>query len=262
MVELLLYHVVPGTVLSTFLEDGMELPTLSPEYLSISVIKNRGVTLNDMATVTVADIPMSNGVIHAIDQVLIPPSTTMEKTFGKLNPETNVADPSMAMEAEIDELVAGYRVDETEMDLPDIPTIAAESGDFELLVAALNATDLLEVLASPEAEYTVFAPLDSAFQALPSDLLESLLTPEMSETLADILLYHVVEGKVLSSSLVDGMNVTTLQGEYLEITLVNETAVMINDVMVVAADILASNGVIHVIDGVMLPPLVVFLEDC
>lgn len=142
--------------------------------------------------------------------------------------------------------------DDTET-LPDIISIAARAGSFDTLVTALGAADLVGALTFPGGPYTVFAPLDTAFEGLPSGLLVSLLDPAFSGILTDILLYHVVPGTLLAEDIVDGMNVTTLLGDTLTITLLNDTSVFVEDVPVIETNILASNGVIHAVAGVLLP---------
>jgi uncharacterized surface protein with fasciclin (FAS1) repeats len=138
-------------------------------------------------------------------------------------------------------------------EMADIPATAVAAGSFTTLVAALGAADLVSALSAPEGPFTVFAPTDDAFAALPEGLVECLLEPDNSGALTAILTYHVVGGTVLSTDLVDGMMPATLQGETITIDL--SSGVTINDsATVVAADVLASNGVIHVIDSVLVPP--------
>ncbi|WP_416675612.1 fasciclin domain-containing protein [Egbenema bharatensis] len=132
-----------------------------------------------------------------------------------------------------------------------IVDIAAASGAFDTLVAALTEAELAEVLAG-EGPFTVFAPTDEAFAALPEGTLEQLLLPENREILIQILTYHVVPGTVTSDQLESG-EVETVEGSTVNV-MVGGEAVMINEANVVEADILASNGVIHVIDRVILPP--------
>ncbi|OEU06360.1 Fasciclin-domain-containing protein, partial [Fragilariopsis cylindrus CCMP1102] len=147
--------------------------------------------------------------------------------------------------------------------LEDIPTTAIENGSFTTLVAALGAADLVDALSEPNGPFTVFAPTDEAFDALPNGLVECLLEPENKDSLAAILTYHVVSGQVLSSDLMDGMTATTLQGE--DVTVDLSDGVKINDSIVVAADVSATNGVIHVISSVLVPPSLdveAFLETC
>ena len=132
----------------------------------------------------------------------------------------------------------------------DIVDTAASTEGFSTLVAAVQAAGLVAVLKG-EGPFTVFAPTDAAFAALPAGTVESLLLPEDKEQLISILTYHVVPGKVMSTDLVDDMMAATVQGSYIMIDLDN--GVMINDASVAAADIETSNGVIHVIDKVILP---------
>ncbi|SLN57784.1 fasciclin domain-containing protein [Roseisalinus antarcticus] len=131
----------------------------------------------------------------------------------------------------------------------DIVDTAVEAGSFTTLAAALEAAGLVETLKG-EGPFTVFAPTDEAFAALPEGTVEGLL--EDPEALAAILTYHVVPGKVMSTDLSDGMMATTVNGA--DVTISLGDSVMVNDATVTAADIEASNGVIHVIDSVILPP--------
>lgn len=132
----------------------------------------------------------------------------------------------------------------------DIVDTAVGAGSFETLVAAVQAAGLVDTLKG-DGPFTVFAPTDEAFAALPAGTVESLLKPENKDQLISILTYHVVPGKVMSTDLVDDMTAATVQGGEIMIDLDN--GVMINDASVAAADIVASNGVIHVIDKVILP---------
>lgn len=132
-----------------------------------------------------------------------------------------------------------------------IVDVAAANGSFNTLVAAVEAAGLVETL-SGEGPYTVFAPTDEAFAALPEGTLDKLLLPENQEALTQILTYHVVPAEVTSSDIEPGM-VTTVEGDDLDIT-VDAGAVMVNGASVVQPDVVASNGVIHVIDSVLLPP--------
>lgn len=132
----------------------------------------------------------------------------------------------------------------------DIVDTAAEAGTFTTLVAAVEAAGLVDTLKG-DGPFTVFAPTDEAFAALPEGTVEGLL--EDPEALAGILTYHVVAGKVMSGDLSDGMTAATVNGA--DITIMTEGGVMVNDANVVAADVEASNGVIHVIDKVIMPPM-------
>jgi uncharacterized surface protein with fasciclin (FAS1) repeats len=132
----------------------------------------------------------------------------------------------------------------------DIVAIASETEGFSTLVAALTAASLVETLQG-EGPFTVFAPTDDAFAALPEGLLEKLLLPENVGVLTSILTYHVVSGKVMSTDVMAG-DVPSVEGS--SITLGTTDGVQVNDATVVSADIEASNGVIHVIDKVIVPP--------
>jgi len=125
------------------------------------------------------------------------------------------------------------------------------NGSFKTLVAAVAAADLVATLSGP-GPFTVFAPVDAAFAALPAGTVESLVSPENKGKLTGILTYHVVAGKVLSSDLSDGMKAKTVNGAEITITIA-DGKVKVNGAQVVLADVATSNGVIHVIDGVLLP---------
>ena len=132
----------------------------------------------------------------------------------------------------------------------DIVDTAAGSGDFSTLVAAVEAAGLVDTLKG-DGPFTIFAPTDAAFAALPEGTVESLLQPENRDQLIAILTYHVVPGKVMSSDLSDGMEAKTVQGSDLTVHLGD--GVKINEATVTQPDIQTSNGVIHVVDTVILP---------
>ena len=133
----------------------------------------------------------------------------------------------------------------------DIVDTAAGAGSFETLLAAATAAELVDTLKG-DGPFTVFAPTDEAFAALPEGTVESLLEPENKDQLAAILTYHVVPGKVMSTDLSNGMEAETVNGA--AVTIMTEGGVKVQEASVVTADIEASNGVIHVIDSVILPP--------
>lgn len=134
----------------------------------------------------------------------------------------------------------------------DIVALAVNTDFLSTLVAAVKAGELVGVLQG-EGPFTVFAPTNEAFAALPEGTLESLLKPENKEKLVAILTYHVVPGKVMSTDLKNGMKATTVNGADIKIK-INDYGVKVNGAKVTAADIEASNGVVHVIDKVILPP--------
>jgi transforming growth factor-beta-induced protein len=218
LVAILTYHVVPGKVTAADVVKLNKAKTVQGEEITIKVDGNT-VMVND-AKVTQTDIAASNGVIHVIDTVILPP-TVAEK----------LAAPAQ-----------------------DIVEVAVAAGNFKTLAAALEAAGLVETLKG-EGPFTVFAPTDEAFAKLDKKLLDDLLKPENKDTLVAILTYHVVPGKVTAADVVNLTSAETVQGE--EITIkVDGNTVMVNDAKVTQTDIAASNGVIHVIDTVILPPTV------
>jgi uncharacterized surface protein with fasciclin (FAS1) repeats len=156
----------------------------------------------------------------------------LRKTFLSLTAATMIGAPALAM---------GEK---------DIVDTAAGAGTFSTLVAAVEAAGLVDTLKG-DGPFTVFAPTDEAFAALPEGTVEELLKPENRDQLIAILTYHVVPGKVMSTDLSDDMTAATVQGSEIMIDLDN--GVMVEEASVVTADIEASNGVIHVIDKVILP---------
>ena len=131
-----------------------------------------------------------------------------------------------------------------------IVDVASADGSFATLVAAVTAADLVETL-SGTGPFTVFAPTDEAFAALPEGVLDALLLPENKAVLAQILTYHVVSGMVMAADVKDG-DVATVEGQTIKLS--TASGVTVNGATVVVADVAASNGVIHAIDAVILPP--------
>jgi uncharacterized surface protein with fasciclin (FAS1) repeats len=176
--------------------------------------------------------------------------------------DSNDADVAQTTEAPTATEAPAEDMDEDMDEAGTIVDVAVANGSFETLVAAVTAAGLAETLSS-EGPFTVFAPTDDAFAALPEGLVDCLLLEENIDPLTAILTYHVVDGAVMSTDLTDGP-VPTLQGE--EITVDLSNGVTLNgSVNVAAADVEASNGVIHVIDGVLVPPSIdvaAFLETC
>ena len=211
LTKVLTYHVVAGNVLSTDLTNG-DVPTLNGENVTIDL--SNGVKVND-ATVTTADVLATNGVIHVINQVLVP---------------SNVVLPDV--------------VDMKIMEIVDA------TASVSTLKAAVDAAMLRETLDG-EGPFTVFAPSDDAFTTFSTEnpgVLEFLLANPTE--LAKVLTYHVVSGKVMSGDLMNG-NVPTVNGGDVVVDLTD--GVKINDAMVTGADIAATNGVIHLIDKVLVP---------
>ena len=213
--EVLKYHVVTGAVKAADVVKLSEAKSLQGEPIAIKVDGSK-VMVNG-ANVVSTDIETSNGIIHVIDAVILPPSMAMA---------------------------------EEKMEAMDIVDTAVAAGSFKTLAAALGAAGLVEALKG-EGPFTVFAPTDEAFAALPEGTVEGLLKDP--EALAEILKYHVVAGKVMAADAAKLTEAETLQGAPIAIS-VKDGKVMINDAEVVSADVLANNGVIHVINKVILPP--------
>ncbi|SKB70192.1 Uncaracterized surface protein containing fasciclin (FAS1) repeats [Salegentibacter holothuriorum] len=222
LTQVLLNHVQMGEIMSTDLTTGY-IPSMavwgaSAEPLSMYINTDDGVMINGVASVTAADIETDNGVIHAVDAVI---------------------------------------------GLPDVTTFAIADPNFDILVQALtreesfNFVETLMITEDP-APFTVFAPINDAFVALLDELELAALGDIPTETLEATLQYHVVTGaNVRSGDLTDGMEVSTLQGEDFTVNLGDD--VMITDgrgrtATVIAVDVQATNGVIHALDTVLLPP--------
>ena len=209
--QVLLYHVVPGEVMASDVVELESATTVQGEDIAITV-DGDSVKVNE-ATVVGTDIVGSNGVIHVIDQVILPPSMSESAEMG------------------------------------DIVETAQSAGGFTTLLEAVEAAGLVETLKG-EGPFTVFAPTDEAFEALDEDTLNSLLADP--EALSQVLLYHVVPGQVTADQVVELESAETVEGGSVAIR-VEDGQVFINDAQVIATDVLTSNGVIHVIDKVIVP---------
>ena len=206
LTEILTYHVVEGRVLSTDLVSNMIAPTLQGSYVNVQL--DDGVQIND-ANVTTADIEGSNGVIHVIDTIMLPPSD-------------------------------------------DIVDTAVATGAFATLAGALTDTGLVDVLKG-DGPFTVFAPTDEAFEQFEEEN-PGVLASLSQEDLTNVLLYHVTSGWVGAADLSDGMAIqTSLDGAAILVDLSSE-GVFLNASRVTQPNILTTNGVIHVIDAILLPP--------
>ncbi len=212
LADILLYHVVGATALSTSLSDGDIFTTLLGQDITVT-ITGGNVFINN-AQVIVADIIASNGVVHVIDAVLLPELEVLPAT--------------------VVDIIVGSDVHNT-------------------LEAAVIAAGLADDL-SQAGPFTVFAPTDDAFNDLPAGLVDQLLMDPTGD-LADILLYHVVGASAPASSLSNGDVFTTLLGQDITVTITGGN-VFINDAQVIITDLMAENGIVHVIDAVLLPELV------
>jgi len=171
-------------------------------------------------------------------------STVFTACNNTKTPDTTATDTVAVVETPVEEVV----VEEAPKDVVDV---AISSPDHTTLVSAVTAAGLVETLKGA-GPFTVFAPTNAAFSALPAGTVESLLTPEKKADLTSILTYHVVAGSVMAADLKDGQKVVTLQGEELTVS-VKDGKVMINGANVTTADLAGSNGVVHVIDAVLMP---------
>ncbi|TVP61609.1 MAG: fasciclin domain-containing protein [Nodularia sp. (in: Bacteria)] len=150
--------------------------------------------------------------------------------------------------------VADTRIETTaDLNLAELTQAAAREGQFQTLTRAVEAAGLQDQLATP-GPYTVFAPTDAAFEALPTGTLDNLLRPENKDQLTKLIAYHVIPGQVTSSQLTSG-EVNTVEGSPVAVDVDDATqTITVNDARVTQADIPASNGIVHVIDQVILPP--------
>ena len=205
LADILLHHVYSGEVSSSAITDGMFATMLSGNKVQFSIDAMGSVNVGD-ATVTTADVLSSNGIIHVIDKVLIPPV--------------------------------------------DIPSTAQSTTIHDSLVAAVIQADLLSTLQGP-GPFTLFAPTDQAFTDAGIDL-PSLDNPAGKAALSNILQYHVVSGFVPAANVSDCMSADAVNGQPLAFT-VDSNGVKVNDAGVTMADVLTSNGIIHVIDKVLTP---------
>ncbi|MCG3152298.1 MAG: hypothetical protein GEEBNDBF_01592 [bacterium] len=203
LTSILTYHVVAGSMPAAKVVQQVNLPSLQGTDLLISKTAN-GVSIGG-AGIVQTDIQASNGIIHVIDSVMLPPTQ-------------------------------------------DIVATAIGAGDFSTLVAAVKAAGLVETLQGP-GPFTVFAPTDAAFAKLPKGTVETLL--QDIPTLTGILTYHVIPGSTYAGSLSNGLTATTVQGTDVTFDLTN--GARINNAQIVVTDIQCTNGVIHVIDTVILP---------
>jgi uncharacterized surface protein with fasciclin (FAS1) repeats len=203
----LLYHVIPAELPSGQVVKATDAQTAGGQRIDIDV--RDGVVYVDNARVVQPDVEASNGVIHAIDAVIMPATE-------------------------------------------DLLGLADQAGVFTTLSAAIEAAGLVEALRA-DGPITVFAPTDEAFAALPRGTVEGLLRPENRSTLQAILKYHVVPGRVYADDAVGAGVATTLQGGDVRLR-IRDGRLMVNDAAVIKSDLEATNGVVHVIDRVIMPP--------
>jgi transforming growth factor-beta-induced protein len=216
LARILKYHVINGQRVTSAQINAMTLPA-NIEMLdggAITVSKDgNNLKVND-ATVIIPDVMATNGIIHAVDTVLIPAENV------------------------------------------DIVQTAINNGNFQTLVAALNAADLTTALKGT-GPFTVFAPTDAAFNKLPAGTVADLLKPENKAKLARILKYHVINGQRVTSAQINAMNLPTkvemLDGGAITVSK-DGNNLKVNDATVIIPDVMATNGIIHAIDTVLMPP--------
>jgi len=211
LASILLYHVIPGKLESPAITKLSQATMLNGPAVTFKVSGNQ-VTIND-ANIVAVDVAASNGVIHVIDSVLLPP---------------DMPAPSK-----------------------DIVDTAVANGSFKTLVAAVKAAGLVDTLKG-KGPFTVFAPTDDAFKALPAGTLDSLLKPENKQKLSDILTYHVSAGALSPVDLYTMPEAQTVEGENIQFR-VKDGAFYVNDAKVLLAALPTTNGLIYVIDAVILP---------
>jgi transforming growth factor-beta-induced protein len=224
LTQVLTYHVASGRVTASQVSRLRSVATLNGAKVAVSKVGGT-IRLGD-STVTVADVRASNGIIHVIDSVLIPPGFQV---------------PAAPAPAPVAAPAPGTIVD-----------VAVANGSFKTLAAALTAAGLVDTLKGA-GPFTVFAPTDAAFAKLPAGTVENLLKPENKAQLTAILTYHVVAGRVPVADVLKLTSAKTVNGAEVRVR-VDGSKVQLNDSNVVATDVAASNGIIHVIDAVLLPP--------
>ncbi len=266
LTAVLTYHVLPlaapAEVVLTL--DGQSVATVNGAEIAVSI--DGGTVMVNDATVVAADVEASNGVIHVIDTVLLPPAEeAAEQMDEQLAEEAAPPPPPPEPQAEPEEAAEPEQPAAAE-DMADdaagepaapgtIVEVAVESGAFPTLVAAVQAAGLVDVL-SGDGPFTVFAPTEEAFAAALAAL--DMTAAEVlanTELLTAVLTYHVLPLAAPAEVVLtlDGQSVATVNGSEITVS-IDDGTVMVNDATVVATDIEASNGVIHVIDNVLLPP--------
>jgi len=218
LTDILLYHVVPGKVMAADVVALESADTLLGKPISIAAHDDGTVMINE-SMVLITDIEGSNGVIHVIDSVLLPP-----------------AEEEPMAEAEAPTL--------------DIVDLAVADGRFTTLVSAVQKAELADDLKTG-GPYTVFAPTDDAFAALPEGTLDAVVAD--FETLNNVILYHLVPGMFMAESVAKETSLGTALGQPLSIAAHSDGTVTVNDAQIIITDIPATNGVIHVIDAVLIP---------
>lgn len=293
LIEILKYHVVAGDMTSSSLKSGA-FKTVEGANVDVNVgssgvtvggatVTQPDIKANNGVIHVIDKVIVPSAIATAVTSMLgpnaltprsfseltssrsttmSPSSTSMSTGSGSMSSGSNSmrmssGSGSMRMNSGSTSMSSGSGSSSTTMNSSsttansNLVAVAASNNSFKILTAALKATGLDQKLASG-GPYTIFAPTDEAFDALPEGVVEELLKPENRDTLIKLLTYHVVQGEKSSSMLQSGAT-ETLEGASVQVN-VSSSGVMVNDAKVVQPDIQASNGVIHVIDKVILPP--------
>lgn len=237
--QVLLYHVVNGELNSAAVVGSSSLTSLQGEALNVSA-SDAGAFINK-SQIVVTDIPAKNGIVHVIDAVLVPQAIA--------NPTVETVDTA---KENVDAVVEEKELDvATAEPTQTIAEIAVANGSFNTLLTALDAAGLAKIFAQP-GDYTVFAPTDAAFANIPQATLEALLADPQGE-LTNILLFHVVGDSLSRNQIATTEFITTLDGRPLTVNTNDGNIVDVNGATVLIYNIPASNGIIHVIDTVLIP---------
>lgn len=256
--KILKYHVVSGLNNSTTLttvagavSPANQVITLEGSKLAFTIGAVNGTTLkiNGSTSVTAADITATNGIIHQIDQVLLPP------TFNPANLQnapTSGGGENAPTSGGGSITIGGNATSSVATPTNNIVQTAVAAPAFSTLVAAVKAAGLVDTL-SGTGPFTVFAPTNDAFAKVPADVLAKLLLPENKDALVKVLTYHVIAGKVDAAQVVKLTSAKTVQGSNVKIAVVDGKVKLNDNTTVLTTDIQTSNGIIHSIDSVLLP---------
>jgi uncharacterized surface protein with fasciclin (FAS1) repeats len=220
LTQILLYHVVNGNYPATAIAARDSVPSLLGEPVSFET-DGGAVTLDGEAQVVDSGIAAANGVVHVIDTVLIPPVHSL----------------------------ATSRLGSRDMTIAEV---LEADGRFETLLALMEQANLLDELENPDAEHTLFAPTDEAFEDVPEDVRDEWLAPGNSQFVG-LMAYHLVSDELGINQLATDDLVPTLEGRPIFVTTDDELGVSLNDHPITEFNIVASNGVIHVVDSVLFP---------
>lgn len=286
--SILTYHVLPGNISASALSSGLTATTVQGDDVVFQ--RSGGKWYINNAEIIATDLMAGNGVVHVIDTVIMPKMSMADAALEVYDIRANMSE---ADEARVDMVleryselrdVYGAELDARFVALIDIYSMKSGISDrlmsmlelikFEILTGNLMTNSIVDIAVASEVHetlvtavveagladtlssdgpFTVFAPVDAAFAALPDGTVESLLAEESKESLTDILTYHVVPGAYFAADITDGLMLETVNGDTLKFTIV-DGAVNINGMpTLVATDVIGSNGVVHVISDVLMP---------